>query len=525
MRFTRLPISLTVSALLSGCAALRIDVNVYQGPLSNDSETQTMQLASMVLAAKPLLDEAVKDLKCKLGEEKQSTASCATLLGTQSLYGPVPNLQLMQSLRDIERSVEAYKEATDKLDSKQSSKISFAPSVANFSSGATLASATLAFLSNEKESSSPALVLNAAKDLNKALASKEKPECIRNVPSMGKASADVSAMWSSAENVEAFLTCIDSSRTTTARNDDLAKALLNFHRNFEDSRQATANIWAGLMRSALLWSDSIDETQTNRKDLTAVRSGYAKAIATFTQVRNLSCAISLKSKSGTTTHVDFLVRAIRAKNQNSALLSRGIRRGTDWSTPDYTATANELEMLLNDNLVAVIAGLKESNLLLMKADAEQIKDCLTINASAPDNQDRSDVEAIASSAARKFGIARGPSVSKQNETVKPEAISAAINQLTDNLSGGFSAGRILDGINALSTQVAKNRALNKIEDKDLKKLRDALVSMGDRLRFIAANSWPSTISGSNQPEQEITQESRALFESIGNAILAHADES
>lgn len=40
---------------LAGCAALQIDVDVYKGPLANDDETQSQQLASVALTAKPLI--------------------------------------------------------------------------------------------------------------------------------------------------------------------------------------------------------------------------------------------------------------------------------------------------------------------------------------------------------------------------------------------------------------------------------------------------------------------------------------
>lgn len=41
--------------VLSGCAALQVDVDVYKGPLANTDETQQAQLASMALSARPLV--------------------------------------------------------------------------------------------------------------------------------------------------------------------------------------------------------------------------------------------------------------------------------------------------------------------------------------------------------------------------------------------------------------------------------------------------------------------------------------
>jgi hypothetical protein len=43
--------------LLAGCAVMRIDVDVYKGPLANHEEVQAEQLAVMAIGAKPLLTE------------------------------------------------------------------------------------------------------------------------------------------------------------------------------------------------------------------------------------------------------------------------------------------------------------------------------------------------------------------------------------------------------------------------------------------------------------------------------------
>ena len=48
----------TVAALgLGACAVLRIDVDVYKGPLANHEDVQIQELASLAIGAKPLLIE------------------------------------------------------------------------------------------------------------------------------------------------------------------------------------------------------------------------------------------------------------------------------------------------------------------------------------------------------------------------------------------------------------------------------------------------------------------------------------
>jgi hypothetical protein len=51
----RLTILSAVCALMGGCAALQIDVDVYKGPLVHDEETQVQQLASIAMSGKAVM--------------------------------------------------------------------------------------------------------------------------------------------------------------------------------------------------------------------------------------------------------------------------------------------------------------------------------------------------------------------------------------------------------------------------------------------------------------------------------------
>lgn len=61
---------LVASALLAiiGCGVLKIEVDVYKGPLSNNEDVQTEQLAAMAIGAKPLLIELRRQLESKVNE-------------------------------------------------------------------------------------------------------------------------------------------------------------------------------------------------------------------------------------------------------------------------------------------------------------------------------------------------------------------------------------------------------------------------------------------------------------------------
>ena len=45
------------TVVLSGCAVLNIEVDVYKGVLANEDDIQTEQIAALAIAAKPLLSQ------------------------------------------------------------------------------------------------------------------------------------------------------------------------------------------------------------------------------------------------------------------------------------------------------------------------------------------------------------------------------------------------------------------------------------------------------------------------------------
>lgn len=76
----------TSSLLLAGCAVLRIDVDVYKGPLANHRDVQAQQLWAMAIAARPLLTElrdtiewdgACQDKGKDAGHEDQASVQAA----------------------------------------------------------------------------------------------------------------------------------------------------------------------------------------------------------------------------------------------------------------------------------------------------------------------------------------------------------------------------------------------------------------------------------------------------------------
>lgn len=73
-----------VLAALSGCAVMRIDVDVYKGPLADEKHVQTEQFAAMAMGAKPLLIE----LRDRLQWSNDVLRACARQQTTPVPYNP-----------------------------------------------------------------------------------------------------------------------------------------------------------------------------------------------------------------------------------------------------------------------------------------------------------------------------------------------------------------------------------------------------------------------------------------------------
>ena len=68
----RLVAWLILMAFTPGCAVLRVDVDVYRGPLANHEEVQAQQFAAMAIGAKPLL---IRLRDFLIGEDSKATAA------------------------------------------------------------------------------------------------------------------------------------------------------------------------------------------------------------------------------------------------------------------------------------------------------------------------------------------------------------------------------------------------------------------------------------------------------------------
>lgn len=82
---------LAAVALTSGCSVMRIDVDVYKGPLANEADIQTEQLAAMAIGAKPLLIQ-LRDILEKPDSEKRGELRDELWYQADYIAPPAPGL-------------------------------------------------------------------------------------------------------------------------------------------------------------------------------------------------------------------------------------------------------------------------------------------------------------------------------------------------------------------------------------------------------------------------------------------------
>ena len=68
------------AAALGGCSVLRIDVDVYKGPLANHQDVQVEQLVAMAVGAQPLLIQLRDSIEwasvCDIGDNGEAFDNC-----------------------------------------------------------------------------------------------------------------------------------------------------------------------------------------------------------------------------------------------------------------------------------------------------------------------------------------------------------------------------------------------------------------------------------------------------------------
>ncbi|QGZ39896.1 hypothetical protein IP92_02222 [Pseudoduganella flava] len=79
----RLVAAVSFLCVLSGCASLQIDVDVYKGPLVNNEDIQSQQVISMALSAKPLMMSARNSLLEKAFKDDAHLTELRTCFGKQ----------------------------------------------------------------------------------------------------------------------------------------------------------------------------------------------------------------------------------------------------------------------------------------------------------------------------------------------------------------------------------------------------------------------------------------------------------
>lgn len=96
LRRFHITILVVVCLMLTSCAVMTVDVDVYKGPLANHKDVQTQQVAAMAVGAKPLITRLKDDLKAqkKKKEEEKKDGLIKILTDIEGLYKDTKVLEM-----------------------------------------------------------------------------------------------------------------------------------------------------------------------------------------------------------------------------------------------------------------------------------------------------------------------------------------------------------------------------------------------------------------------------------------------
>ncbi len=104
---------------LFGCAVMKIDVDVYRGPLANHVDVQTEQMAVMAIGVKPLLEQLEQRLEIIEGSQEHAKSVKAVL----SLYTNRLPRDIIDFNNDISSALARYSTAWDAFNDKSFSDV------------------------------------------------------------------------------------------------------------------------------------------------------------------------------------------------------------------------------------------------------------------------------------------------------------------------------------------------------------------------------------------------------------------
>ena len=541
---------------LAACAVMRIDVDVYKGPLANEEHVQVQQFAAMAVGTRPLLTQLRDSLQWgdkvdtarmrdgylpgymhqPMDENGNESASEGRVIWDQqaervnavlSLYEDLGDPRLLRFLTAGETALNKYEAALLVL-LPSSGDVAFWDGLEPaFRRSDQLGSMLQADFDRLKTSYQEFLQSTGTERQAKCLSyhfsddfsSDGLEECRKE--ELSRLDSYLPLMDSQIVGKHAQVLFADD-RGIERRN--FVDQVVAIAESYFEAREAVRELWE-IALDAMIYVDNFAPYSGDvRQEIIDL---IAHLITVFTQPQHVAEAITAPVNSSGNETQNSVMRALR-RNLMSTDIGDDFwerlpteRGGFTWNSSHFDK-ANQLERLaLQDKPSDMVYQLRVADRLLKAAAA---------NAASPDELGI----ALSLEELRRYGLARGPSFDPTKENLI-EITRLGFDRVAWLSALGFERGRLIKGLFTLIESyleasadaagletVALGRARNQ--------LLDGLVGFAEKVLVIANNdvlfnpSLPSDASESDRDAQEKRESYVRVLQAIGSSILVQADE-
>ena len=573
-------IALAITGLISGCAVLTVDVDVYKGPLANHEHVLTEQTAVMAIGAKPLLNQLNQLLKNESSRsKKEQSKRVEAVLGLyKDRFENIPKLKTYITRADD--SFARYQNSLNIVDGKKKEDKTIWENAKkevknDFKS---------CFNKNENkndEKKSECLFVRALEDffvpregsfrrarhlvysyikLSKRLAFVNHGQPIR--PNDGPTTAAYAYL--AQENNAKALTEQFLKNNESEFSKMFADRLIQIARSFADARRVIVDIWRSSLEYMIfmhgLKADDLNLDQENSKVRTKMTVALAALIAVLTDVEDLVVAICLRQKStkcqtnGKASNKISKLHEILVKHSSpdKGLWTICLGKDGDNCDPRKDWPKNQKLRARIALESALIAEPKEmANLLLDVDDVFRNIPNEEFQSKLPQNQMVENLSSLLSEIgydefvrqykiadyrwdyycdnkmgvscerAREYGIVRVPNPDLLEE------LQSDIRSVKKAGGVGLDTGRLPQGLDTLIEEYL--RAAKRRNNKEIKHKRtlllNALVRFAEKVLFIANHEeLLNPVGSEKQSDRKELNKYVLTLQAIGNAIIVQVDE-
>ena len=561
---------------LAGCAALRIDVDVYKGPLTNEPDIQLRQFALLAIAAKPVLAHVRNDIEFAYLRANGTTEDEATFherMGHAYYSGPQPHIQ-SRLAQFLNGALLAYEDTGGRA-------------VQEVLRGTEAARTWSAVLDQQE-----AVDLPLARDLMKA-AAKLKAEAKLPVET-------VQARVVMAQALACFLWRAEGDKTAEGLTCPKVTENGNPYRRGAGDLQAPCNALVGSLppkddgarlvcpddaRSNTVYSFLRDESSAKRLSVLVFGKDDPRFVRRLTQLGQAFLEARVEMRTAFEASLDLLAEAQDpSQRRSSATLAQllmqpmitacvlspnkvfeavvGVSRERevaqrlrdalkvnsavgDWKPADFTRANVAVEAIARDAPHAMSRVLWAVHRTALAARAEDLADCAALSEAA---RPRAQKES-----ARQFGAARGPELTKEFLSDLHTVLLIAGSYADSKGAAGFDRARLPTGLESRTRNVLhmldEGDAQSPQGDAARRQLREALIAFAHRLLFVSNNLTESVLTseisageartcitaaaldGCSRAEYVGTKEvvnrlipRFALLQTLGNSLVLHAND-